>query len=74
MNVGGEPVHRLGLFLRRDAEAVIGLCSVPVLQLGEVVSERVVEGNGYCNSIEIDSFLLGIRFLLGNCVKTLAVI
>jgi len=70
VDVVGEPVHRLGLFLRRDAEPVIGLCSVPVPQLGEVVSERVViEGNGHCNSIEVDSFLLGIRFLLGNGVN-----
>ncbi|CDK39386.1 hypothetical protein BN903_160 [Halorubrum sp. AJ67] len=30
-------------------------------------------GNGYYIAIEIDSFLLGIRFLLGNKIKTLSV-
>ena len=42
MDVVGEPVHRLGLLLRRDPEPVIGLRSVPVPQLGKVLPKRVV--------------------------------
>ena len=42
VDIVGQPVHRFSLFLHRDTKPVIGLRSVPVPQLKEIFSERLV--------------------------------